>query len=183
MPDVKDVRLDDIAHHLAMVNRFGGACPKPYSVAQHAVHVAELVLELSGDPAWALAALHHDSAEAYIGDQRRPIKSHLWYASTPKQSFRKVKEFRVDSFQNLEQTVLLAILQAFGLKLPKGDQAQMINDVDDALLCAEMRTFFNEQRSHWIDFERITPWSWKRARATFIRRHEALAAKIGSVRR
>ena len=62
-PRAEDVQLEDIAHHLGNTCRFGGATPKFYSVAQHAVLVALMVLEASRRPDWALLALHHDSAE------------------------------------------------------------------------------------------------------------------------
>ena len=84
-PCTKDVRLEDIAHALAQTCRFGGHTPRHYSVAQHAVFVALLVLKVSRRPDWALLALHHDSAEAYLGDIPRPIKRGVVFVSKIRQ--------------------------------------------------------------------------------------------------
>lgn len=169
-PRGEDVHVEDIAHHLALINRYGGACPEPYSVAQHSVHVADLVWEFSGDPVWTLKGLHHDSAEAYIGDQRRPIKRRLSYLRSP---------YALGTFEHLEESVLKTILQEFGLGgLPTTKQSQMIRDCDEALLTAEMNTFFGKSRKHWVTFGAVKPWPWKRAKATFLKRHYDLMAKM-----
>lgn len=76
-PDAHDVRLLDIAHALAHLCRFTGHVPRPYSVAEHSVHVAELVRERSEDPYQELCALLHDATEAYLGDVSAPAKALL----------------------------------------------------------------------------------------------------------
>ncbi len=68
-PRVGDFRIEDIAHHLAMICRYGGAVSRFYSVAEHSVHVSRAVR-----PEYAFEALLHDAAEAYIGDMVRPLK-------------------------------------------------------------------------------------------------------------
>lgn len=70
-PSPDDVCLDDIAHHLARVCRFGGAVRDYYSVASHSVYVA---CNIDGGPALRRAALLHDSAEAYLGDMVSGLK-------------------------------------------------------------------------------------------------------------
>ncbi|MCF7979321.1 MAG: hypothetical protein K9L82_15175, partial [Chromatiaceae bacterium] len=58
-PQPAMVRLDDIVHSLSLINRFNGAALFPYSVAQHSLHVAELLpAELRPE------GLLHDAAEA-----------------------------------------------------------------------------------------------------------------------
>lgn len=59
----EEISIRDIAHHLACVNRFGGACRVPINVAQHSVYVSRLVPEQH-----KLQALLHDASEAYLGD-------------------------------------------------------------------------------------------------------------------
>ena len=71
-PDPKQIFLDDIAHALANLCRFGGHTKTFYSVAQHSILVSELV-----SPKHALAGLLHDAAEAYLGDVIRPLKRQL----------------------------------------------------------------------------------------------------------
>lgn len=76
-PDPADVCVEDIARALSMTCRFGGHVTRYFSVAEHAVNVAHYVENVTGDPLMALAALHHDSHEAYIGDLPTPLKKDL----------------------------------------------------------------------------------------------------------
>lgn len=71
-PRPEEVVLEDIAHALSNLCRWTGHTKWHYSVAQHAVAVAVMVERFSPD--LALAALHHDDAEAYLGDWARPVK-------------------------------------------------------------------------------------------------------------
>lgn len=70
------VRIEDIAHGLAHVCRFGGQCSRHYSVAEHSVLVHDLIAAEYGRGADALAGLLHDAEEAYLGDMVRPLKQH-----------------------------------------------------------------------------------------------------------
>lgn len=68
-PRPADVELEDVAHHLAHLCRFGGASRRFYSVAEHSVLVSYVVT-----PALALVGLLHDAHEAYLGDVVSPHK-------------------------------------------------------------------------------------------------------------
>ena len=70
------VCLEDIAHHLTNICRFGGALPfnKFYSVASHSINLATYLYEKFGDNELACAALLHDASEAYLGDMISSIK-------------------------------------------------------------------------------------------------------------
>lgn len=72
-PDPATIALEDIAHSLANTCRFGGHSREFYSVAEHAVRVANKLVA-QGFGALALAGLHHDDAEAYLRDIPRPVK-------------------------------------------------------------------------------------------------------------
>ena len=68
-PRLEDVRIEDIAHALAYICRFGGHTSSFCSIAEHSIYVSEIC-----DPEDALAGLFHDAAEAYVGDMIRPLK-------------------------------------------------------------------------------------------------------------
>jgi 5'-deoxynucleotidase YfbR-like HD superfamily hydrolase len=80
-PRASDVRIEDIAHHLARINRFSGAtkgvADSGYSVAQHSCLVAD-ILALWGAPLEIVReGLLHDAGEAYYGDITSPVKQAL----------------------------------------------------------------------------------------------------------
>lgn len=74
-PNLEDICLEDIAHHLSRVCRFGGAVHDYYSVASHSVYVGRIIADVYGEtsPA-ARAALLHDATEAYLGDMVSGLK-------------------------------------------------------------------------------------------------------------
>jgi hypothetical protein len=71
-PRPEEVLIDDIAHALAMLCRYGGHCRRFYSVAEHSICVSRLV-----PPEHALVGLLHDATEAYLVDLPRPVKRML----------------------------------------------------------------------------------------------------------
>lgn len=76
-PQVADMDMQDIAHALSLICRFGGHVKHFYSVAEHSLLVADL-LEEQGHPSnVVLAGLLHDAHEAFIGDVTTPVKAVL----------------------------------------------------------------------------------------------------------
>lgn len=76
----EDICIEDIAHALALCNRFAGHTIAPISVAQHSVYVAKLSGSLQG--------LLHDASEAYLGDVTK------WLKHTPQmKAFREAEEY------------------------------------------------------------------------------------------
>jgi hypothetical protein len=67
--------LEDIAHNLARVCRFGGAVDGYYSVASHSVYVARELDREGGSLDLVRAGLLHDATEAYIGDMVSGLKA------------------------------------------------------------------------------------------------------------
>jgi len=79
-PDPQLIVIDDIAHQLGRVCRYGGAVDTYYSVASHSVYVAQALDAEYHEPELTRAGLLHDAAEAYLGDQvsyfKRWLKEH-----------------------------------------------------------------------------------------------------------
>lgn len=123
-PQPEHIDIRDVAHHLALINRFCGATDMPISVAQHSVYVAKVVAHLKGDPVAQLWGLLHDSHEAYIGDISRPVKYLLG----------------IDCMSSLAAKLDIAITTRFGLH-PKltAEHFDLVKVADDMALAAEWR--------------------------------------------
>lgn len=174
----EDVCVEDIAHHLSQTCRFNGAPPIFYSVAEHAVHVAGLV-EYHAGPVAALVALHHDDAEAYLGDQIRPVKSQL-----------HVGDGVLIPFDLLEGDVDAVIWEALDLPRFKSlpGMADLVKRADNAILAAELRSFWgpspeadalDEHRLHHT--ERIQGWSPSEAKHLYLAMHQRLSTAVANV--
>lgn len=122
-----DVHLTDIAHALCNICRFGGHCDIHYSVAEHSLHVAELVKEHK------LTALLHDAAEAYLGDIPTPIKAYL------------------PEYKAMEKKVLDAIYERFDIEPLLGREKRELKFVDTVMVCHEARYLL--KRPQWLEHE------------------------------
>ena len=99
-PTDEMIDIADIAHALSMTCRFGGHCRDYYSVAEHSVHVVEIVRKMIGPNSTApcdyminqicLGALLHDATEAYLGDVISPLKELLPYYGDLETRWREV---------------------------------------------------------------------------------------------
>jgi 5'-deoxynucleotidase YfbR-like HD superfamily hydrolase len=103
-PRPEDIRIEDVASGLSKVCRFGAQPLEYYSVAQHALLVRRLVME-AGYPQLALAALHHDSHEAYLCDIPTPLKRKISTAT--------------DVYNETCKTLDFVIAEAFGFGWPE----------------------------------------------------------------
>jgi len=173
-PKPEDICIEDIAHHLALINRYNGAIRVPYSVAEHCVRASYLT---TGDP---LVNLLHDSAEAYIGDIIAPHKYGLgWDFLSP---------FGAISYGQVEAEILRQIGKALDvselacwLTMPKETKA-----ADITMYLTEVRDLMPPQgyklfrELGWIPdgFEplpdRIVPWAWQKAEREFLMRYKEL---------
>ncbi|MGH1343814.1 MAG: hypothetical protein ACRBN8_19815 [Nannocystales bacterium] len=97
-PKPEQIDIRDIAHSLGLLCRFAGHCSRFYSVAEHSVHCATLLLP--GGRALAREGLMHDSHEAYMIDLPSPLKRLL------------------PGYRKLEGVVEVAVRARFGL--PRG---------------------------------------------------------------
>lgn len=71
---INTYELEDVAHALALQNRFNGHTRRPYSVAEHSLLVMEIAQADGASVHQQLAALMHDAHEAYVGDVISPVK-------------------------------------------------------------------------------------------------------------
>lgn len=79
-PQPGSIVLEDIAHSLAQISRFGGHASRRYSVAEHAVRVSWKLMDMGCNDVLQMAGLHHDDAEAYLGDIPSPLKGLFGYS-------------------------------------------------------------------------------------------------------
>jgi hypothetical protein len=68
-PEKSTVTIQAIAHALSQLCRYTGHTTEMYSVAQHSVHVSEIV-----PPEYALQGLMHDAPESLMADLSSPLK-------------------------------------------------------------------------------------------------------------
>jgi len=130
-PHSCDIRIEDIAHALSNLCRFGGHCGRFYSVAEHSVHVSHLV-----PPKFALEALMHDASEAYCVDLPRPIKELL------------------PDYRSIEARIAEAIRRAYWLPVT---ESSCIKEADNAMLLAERDALLDEPPIPWAWAAGLTP--------------------------
>jgi len=157
-PKPEDVDVYDIAHALSNICRFQGHCKWFYSVAQHSVHVAELV-----STPYKLDALLHDAGEAYYGDITRPQKA-IWHQATQGNYTAWLK--RIDS----------VIAMALHLSMPMSD---CVKYADDIMLATEARDLMGPPPEPWVAMPPprllpIVPWTPTIAFQQFVLLYEEL---------
>lgn len=157
-PRADEVRIEDIAHSLSLLCRFGGHCSRFYSVAEHSVYVSWLVSREA-----ALWGLLHDAAEAYVCDLPRPLKRML------------------PGYSVIEGRVQAAIAEHFGL--PPEMPAE-VKKADEALLLTEARELMSAPPMPWEESGasadvHLRCWGPERAAYEFMREFRTLTEKGG----
>jgi hypothetical protein len=165
-PSADTIALEDIAHALAHTCRFGGHCDRFYSVAEHAVRVSNKLIT-RGYGTFALAGLHHDDAEAYLGDIPRPLKPLLG-----------------DQYRNLTDRMDEAIAEALGgLWNVSLLTAEPVRWADEWMLRLEALSLLPSKGEGWTfggcPWRVLGPapylgWSPAEAESQFLVRHRAI---------
>lgn len=162
-PRAEDVRIEDIAAHLAKLCRYTGAVRKFYSVAEHSVLVSRLVPRQ-----FALHGLLHDSPEAYINDLNRPTKHGPG----------------MEGYQALERLNWVVISHKFGLEL---EEPPEVTEADGWALFHERAALMppvpeglpwgmGRNEPSVVRPELIRAWSWQDAERFFMNRYRELTA-------
>lgn len=154
-PDPSQIVIEDIAHALAHTCRFGGHASRFYSVAEHCVHVSDLLpLNL------AFQGLMHDAPEAYLVDVPRPIKHFPG----------------MQSYRDAEDNLLRIIAEIYGFAVPLPDEIWV---VDDAMLHTEQPALFRGMKDlstegSPADVELVF-WTPEEAKREFLDRFDTLS--------
>lgn len=170
LDDPKPADFDPVrsAHGLSHECRYGGNYG-PYSVAQHAVLVAETVARLGGTPLQQLAGLHHDDTEAVLGDLPSPVKS------------------LCPDFRTLEKRLEVAVNARYGVDV----NDELVKEADRILFCAEIKWLVPREHHHLylpygdpsyrVDMQpegtEFVFWSADEARKTYLTLHEELVKR------
>lgn len=156
--EAEDVCIEDIAHRLAMMCRFGGSTRVHYSVAQHSVEVSQRVPSRC-----ALAGLLHDAAEAYLWDVSGPYKGKVSIGGV--------------SVTAREHQILRTIFRVLDVE-PRLDF--VISDADARMLSTEARDFMPAHEGWASDgyaeayADQLTAWPWDVAERIFLERFHFL---------
>lgn len=126
-PRIDDICIEDIAHALSNLCRYGGHTECFYSVAQHCLLVSQILPKEH-----ALRGLLHDASEAYLIDVPRPIKHSIG----------------MEAYRIAEKRLQGMIYKRFGLYPQEPD---CIKIADRQLLRTEQRDLMKPAPAEWQD--------------------------------
>jgi hypothetical protein len=156
-PRLEGVLIEDIAHALSLICRFTGHIARFYSVAEHCIHVSDMVPKQQ-----ALQGLLHDASETYIADVSSPVKN------SP--------EFK--AYREIEDRLQAVIYERFGL--PSGMPAS-VHRADQLIVKAEARVMFKVPppwAGHTTALDDwIRGWSSKTAEIIYLKRFKELTER------
>lgn len=163
-PCLADIRIDDVAHGLSRVQRFGGHHNSDsgwYSVAEHSIYVSRLVPRR-----YALRGLLHDASEGMgLNDMISPVKRWL------------------KDYEQVESIVQSSIFEKCGVPVldPAGDR--FVKQVDTEMLSLEQTEL--QPRVAWLRAHianrgvlipdiKLECWAPVKAKTEWLRRYEEL---------
>lgn len=167
-PRADEVFLEDVAHALALMNRFAGHTRVPYSVGEHSLRVSDEVFIRTGDMLLALCGLLHDGSEAYCVDVPTPLKPYL------------------TGYKEIEAKVMEAIRERFNLPSEFWHHPE-VKRADRVLLLTEARDLLGRPPAAWgegdpdvrAQSDVLVPLNWAVVEARFLYQAHYLLSAIG----
>lgn len=155
-PDPKLIRIDDVAHGLACINRFGGHLTEPYNVAHHSILVAQLCPER---PLWALL---HEVAEALsgLGDVCGPTKRHPSLNATIKRIEHGIEAAAAETFHLPPGFASDPSVKRADRLVYAWEDRDLRGGIDDDAWVHDLRPHLPQ--------ERIRPMGWREAEYVFL---------------
>lgn len=152
--ELDEIEIEDIAHGLSHICRFGGQIPTFYSVAQHSFEMSYLAPEI-----YQLEALMHDASEAYLGD----VCKHL-------------KDLLGSSYKTLEYDLMIKIATKFKFAYPS---PPVIKVLDNDMLETEFKQIWRKRDpeipSYGHELEiKLRPTNSHLAKGIFLERYHSL---------
>lgn len=170
--DVKpeDVRVEDLAHALALINRYTGGCPFPAPVGMHSVRMARRAMPSLRQQsrltkpellrAWQLALAHlvHDGSEAMgLNDLASPTK----------------KKPGMEPYCAAHRRATVAIFERFGLPIELYDLTKAEDDFD---FHREVKSFYEPETL--TKSEVIHEMAWRDVEREFLRTFKHIQTQI-----
>lgn len=186
--DGRPVNVHDVAHQLALINRFHGATSRPYSVAEHSLLCCDIAEQLGRSVHVQMAALWHDAHECATQDLSSPAKSAVNRVACAGGGTSAWTVFEAGHAKRFRR--------ALGLETVFVTARAVIRQIDLIALATERRdlTAWNAERNApWavlcdedpaeriepVDWVRLNTWersqmAWQDWRQAFLDRFEAL---------
>lgn len=192
-PDARPISIEDIAHHLSLINRFTGATTRPYSVAEHSLLCSEIAYREGAAPGLQMAMLMHDAHEAYTTDLSSPAKVAV--------NCYSMGAGGVKAWSMFEDVHAHAVREHFNLLSAFSGYKREIRRIDLIALATERRdvtAYRHQANDPWAVLndgtsEAVQPvvWaqlgsparealSWKHWRQAFLNRYAQLTVEVGS---
>jgi hypothetical protein len=174
-----DISILDIAQGLARIDRFNGACVRPYCVAEHSLLVCDiLATEHHAHLAVRLAGLLHDAHAAYTGDLSSPMKALIG-----------------EAWAREEHRIAVRVQRRFGIHVDSNAWADVIKHADLTALSTERKQLMPPDpagaqpwpvlQSHppvnWINLHDQAKFGWADWRDAFLDRFAELRFALGNV--
>ncbi len=171
----EDIYLEDIAHALSLICRFGGHCKRFYSVAAHSILCHDEALRRGYSRDVAVLALLHDIGETYWHDMGRPLKvaegMEQYGIYLDKAQMVAERALGIESNTMVRRLSLLI------------EPHRIVKDIDDAVLKAEAAWLMPSGGKHWTALDGVSVavvpwWKWiwyrnpRRAERGFVRRYQ-----------